>query len=230
MSDIKDIENAKTEPPPSETEPRIEAGAEYEIPDFPADEHDLNLWFQTYTGLRLNPFTMQPCDVRIEDIAHALSMICRFGGHCARFFSVAEHSVNVSHDARLQTDDARRVALAHDYSEAYLGDMIRPLKKASFFAAFSAIEHRVQRVINVAFGIEKEARFYESVVKLADDLMLSSEAACLMVDTDDWGLMQDPVKLKAPGLSPEGAEISLFVRHRDLFSRMQTDADRGMMF
>jgi hypothetical protein len=53
-------------------------------------------WIQTATGRPFWPIDPRPEDIDIEDIAHALSMLCRFGGHCLRFYSVAEHSVLLS--------------------------------------------------------------------------------------------------------------------------------------
>ena len=53
-------------------------------------------WILTYSGIEFWPLDPRPEDVRIEDIAHALSMQCRFAGHCDRFYSVAEHSIRVA--------------------------------------------------------------------------------------------------------------------------------------
>lgn len=53
-------------------------------------------WMQTFTGRQFWPMDPRPEDLDILDIAHALSLLCRFGGHCQRFYSVAEHSVHVS--------------------------------------------------------------------------------------------------------------------------------------
>ena len=53
-------------------------------------------WMQTYTGRQFWPIDPRANEVHIEDIAHALSMMCRYNGHCRTFYSVAEHSVLVS--------------------------------------------------------------------------------------------------------------------------------------
>lgn len=82
-------------------------------------------WMQTYTGRRLFPMDPSPADVDIIDIAHALSMQCRYNGHVRRFMSVAEHCVLISENVPAQ--DALW-GLLHDATEAYVGDMIRPLR------------------------------------------------------------------------------------------------------
>ena len=78
----------------------------------------------TASGLGFDPEDPKPEAIVIEDIAHALSNICRFGGHTGSFYSVAQHSVLVS----LHTNAKfARAGLMHDASEAYIGDIIRPV-------------------------------------------------------------------------------------------------------
>lgn len=59
---------------------------------------DKTPWIQTFNGKRLDLSPPNPDQINIEDIAHGLSMLCRFNGQCTRFYSVAEHSVHVSHE------------------------------------------------------------------------------------------------------------------------------------
>ena len=61
----------------------------------------------------------------IEDIAHSLSQLCRFNGHCIGTYTVAQHSCIVAEYAR---DEHKLIALMHDAAEAYIGDIPRPLK------------------------------------------------------------------------------------------------------
>lgn len=82
-------------------------------------------WMQTATGRAFWPLDPQPEDVAIADIAHALAHICRYNGHCSRFYSVAEHSVLV---ASALPPQLKLCGLLHDAAEAYVGDMTRPLK------------------------------------------------------------------------------------------------------
>ncbi len=93
-------------------------------------------WITTYTGRRFSPLYPNPNDVDIEDIAHALSNICRFGGHTKEFYSVAQHSFYVAEWVADWLKTTNRYwkahvvaqALLHDAPEAYMGDVVTPIK------------------------------------------------------------------------------------------------------
>lgn len=109
----------------------------------------MSAFIQTYTG---RAFTFPPADadaIDIEDIANALSKLCRFGGHCLKFYSVAEHSCLVSDHA---SDERKLAALLHDASEAYMMDLPRPFKR--LFRSYQIAEEEVMRVIAAKFGFE----------------------------------------------------------------------------
>lgn len=82
-------------------------------------------WIQTFTGKKFFPLAPEAKDICIEDIAHALSLTCRFGGHCKQFYSVAEHSVRASYFVPRKF---ALYALLHDAGEAYLPDVVHPIK------------------------------------------------------------------------------------------------------
>jgi len=106
-------------------------------------------WIQTISGKKFPLEEPDPSRIDIEDIAHALSLLCRFNGHCTKFHSVAEHSVHVSHEI---AQDLALVGLLHDAAEAYLGDMPSPLKKK--LSQFSEFEHKMEVAIAERFGID----------------------------------------------------------------------------
>jgi len=95
-------------------------------------------WFLTASGKRFWPLDPRPEDICIEDIAHALSHICRFGGHVREPYSVAQHSVIVS---MIVKPENALYGLLHDAAEAYAGDMVRPLKRG--MPAYRSIESAV---------------------------------------------------------------------------------------
>lgn len=130
-------------------------------------------WIQTYTGRQFWPLDPRPEDVCIEDIAHALSLQCRFAGHCKRFYSVAEHSVRVSW---VVPEEHALIGLLHDASEAYLQDFVRPLKNTEFGRAYRLAEYRVQLAICEHFRIPV---VWPTCIGEADNRMLATEMCAL---------------------------------------------------
>jgi 5'-deoxynucleotidase YfbR-like HD superfamily hydrolase len=102
------------------------------------DEH----FITTYTGKKFHYLSPTPEEIDIKDIAHALSLTCRFGGHCRSFYSVAEHSVRVA--AEVPASSAL-FALLHDAAEAYLPDIPSPMKQD--YKKWQALEGRIEKVI-----------------------------------------------------------------------------------
>jgi len=128
---------------------------------------------RTFTGLYMNVFEPTPEMINIRDIAHALSMECRFSGHLPNFYSVAEHSVMVS---RIAPKELKLQALLHDASEAYLRDIPRPIKPK--LTNYKAIEDKLMRIIAGKFGFDYPL---SSEVHMADAEMLQWEWDELMI-------------------------------------------------
>lgn len=132
-------------------------------------------WFQTATGRQFWPLDPRPEDVSIEDVAHHLANQCRFSGACRDFYSVAQHSVIVS---RAVPSEDRRWGLLHDAAEAYLQDMIRPIKRASLLGEeYRRIEATLTRAICERFGLDHEE---PSSVEVADARALLAEKRDLL--------------------------------------------------
>ncbi len=106
--------------------------------------------FNTVEGRAID--LRKPSEEAIEicDIAGALSLICRFGGHVNRFYSVAQHSLVV---CALAPDDLKREALLHDAPEAYLGDVIKPLKRL-LGPAYRELECCFEDLICRKYGVD----------------------------------------------------------------------------
>jgi len=129
---------------------------------------------QTQSGLYFNLLNPRPEDVRIEDIAHALANLCRFGGHTRRFYSVAQHSLLV---AELVPPGLAFQALLHDAAEAYCGDMISPLKMC--VPGYVTIQKRIEAAVAERFNIPHEL---PAEIKRADLVALATERRDLMPD------------------------------------------------
>ena len=116
---------------------------------------------RVHSGTYINLQDIDVDQIKIEDIAHALSNICRWGGHCENFYSVAEHCIHVvmlmEYQNEINTDVqySKRdllAALLHDATEAYLVDMPSPIK--SLLPDFQRLEKGVESIIKTRFGIE----------------------------------------------------------------------------
>lgn len=97
-------------------------------------------------------------DVQIEDIAHVLSNVCRFGGHIPRYYSVAEHSIECYRKAlaELQPPEVQIACLLHDAAEAYVGDVVKPLK-VLLAPIYGPIEQANELAIAERFGVDFES-------------------------------------------------------------------------
>lgn len=146
--------------------------------------------------------------ILVEDIAHALAHMCRFGGHVKEFYSVAQHSVLVSRVVPTME------ALMHDAPEAYLGDVTRPLK--ALLPDYQFIESRVERVVLSAFGV---ALPMSAEVKMADNVLLATERRDLMpFCAEPWECLKgvEPLPDEIVPWSPEDAKRAFIARFREL--------------
>ncbi len=107
----------------------------------------------TYTNTIFYPLEPRLEDVKLEDIAHALSQMCRANGHFKTFYSVAQHSINCAQEARARKLSTRiqLACLLHDGSEAYIADITRPVK--GYLDEYRKIEATLQQVIFAKYGL-----------------------------------------------------------------------------
>jgi hypothetical protein len=138
-------------------------------------------WIQTHSGIKFDLLAPTPDMVDINDIAHALSNICRFNGHVREFYSVAQHSVHVS---RLVHPAWALTGLLHDATEAYVGDMVRPLK--ALLPDYKYAEERIWYVIVRKFDLPSVIQ--PRSLKHADNVALMTERRDLMcTPPGEWG-------------------------------------------
>lgn len=144
--------------------------------------------------------------IDIEDIAQGLSNVCRFGGQCPRFYSVAQHSVLVfrlMRDVLGVTDSAVLMqGLLHDATEAFLGDMVSPLKR--MMPDYQTMERQLHFLIMREWDLPQELH---QAVKKADLMALAIEKRELWGNTDEWVVLRG-VEETPWTLLPYGAPLA----------------------
>lgn len=148
----------------------------------------------------------------IETIAHALAHICRFTGHTRVFYSVAQHSVHVSH---LVEPEHQLAALLHDAPEAFIGDVSKPLK--GLLPDYADLERKIEAAVFARFELPEKLH---ASIKQADLVMLLTEARDLMPEHDNanWAarMHAEPLKEKVTPWSSDRAKTEFLRRYSEL--------------
>jgi len=169
-------------------------------------------WIQTYTGRKFWPLDPRPEDVDIRDIAHALSLTCRFCGHIREFYSVAQHSVMVMEHCPPQY---RLWGLLHDAAEAYLSDLCAPVKrslKAAGQMFYHDAEDRVMDAVCARFGLAPQM---PPIVKEIDVRALYTEKVLFNIELK-WMDGPAPLPCAIEPWMPERAEREFLTRFTEL--------------
>lgn len=134
----------------------------------------------TYTGRQFDPMKITPDDICMEDIAHALSLLCRGGGQLLWFYSVAQHCLNCAEEARARGWSRRMIlaCLLHDASEAYISDIIRPVK--IHLDNYREIEEKIMAVILIKFGLGRLTPEETAGWQTIDNEILDNELKILL--------------------------------------------------
>ena len=167
-------------------------------------------WIETASGGQFHILEPRQDEILITDIGHALGMLCRFTGHCRRFYSVAEHSV---HASRLVPEDDALWALMHDSSEAYISDVNSPMKHfTDVGVTYKRVEAKVMKAICKKFGLPVEQ---PQSVHEVDMAMLYAEKDQIMsaLPWSDKGKSAD-VKIRC--WSPDVAKSTFLTRFYEL--------------
>lgn len=157
-------------------------------------------WILTSSGRMVDLIDPQPDMIHLGDIVHSLTKLCRFSGHCSRFYSVAEHCWLGSQqftDRHLQVEFQ-----LHDATEAYLGDVVSPLK--NILQEYKLIEARMDRVIRERFCLPLTM---SPGVAAMDLRMLATERRDLLpADGGEWEPLRgvEPIGFIPPTPFPPG--------------------------
>ncbi|OWY40092.1 phosphohydrolase [Xenophilus sp. AP218F] len=139
---------------------------------------------QTVSGRYVDILHPSPGDIEIHDIAHHLAHLCRFGGACRQFYSVAEHSARV---AAVLPRRLRLAGLLHDATEAYVGDVVSPIKR--ILPSYQYAEGLVAEAIEARFGLQLSDED-RAAIRRADLTLLATERRDLMPrDDTEWPIL-----------------------------------------
>lgn len=202
---------------------------DYEKSDFSRDVAED--YIESFSGRRVR-FGASPevlaNDIYLGDVAHALSMLCRFNGHTNRFYSVAEHCLLLARYAmdRGMSPLECLTVLHHDDAEYIIGDLARPIKIV--MPEFKKMENRIDQAVALRFGTEWPLPGY---VKELDARILADERINLMSDSgNSWcSDVLEPLGVKFMGMrgSVPGNLYSDFVAlHHILNDRMKSACRR----
>lgn len=159
-------------------------------------------WIETISGKRFDLANPSPKDVDIRDIACALSKTARFNGHTKGLLSVAQHLINTK---ELLAEWGEPVAVqmggfTHDFTEAYLHDIAKPLKEL-LGRAYSRIEAKVEAAVIKGLKLERVLCLTKEqwkTIKRADEVLLLTERRDFKAKTN-WHYHSTHC---APGLKP----------------------------
>lgn len=166
-------------------------------------------WIQTFTGRQFFPLDPRPNEICIEDIAHALSLQCRYGGHTRRFYSVAEHCCILANYA---PPHLMLTALMHDAAEAYLVDVPRPIKKS--LAIYYDLERDIERAVANRFGLAWP--WHHEVMELDTRICTDERLALMATPPIKWSGEKPALGVTIEGLAPEAAEEWFLYLYRAL--------------
>ena len=173
--------------------------------------HKKTDWIETYTGKQFYPLEPDIDLIDIEDIAHALSNICRFTGHCEEFYSVAQHSVIVCAHC---TPENALAGLLHDAAEAYICDIAKPIKP--FITNYKQMEEKLLRVIFEKFQVPYP---YPDEIKKIDLRLAYTEGKQLGFHTETWRPLVEPIHWNIFPWHPPAAKRSFLWAFHDLTCR-----------
>jgi len=166
-------------------------------------------------------------DILLEDIAHSLSHLCRFNGHCREFYSVGDHSLHVASEL---PSELKIYGLLHDAAEAYMGDIIAPLKQEESLSNLNYIELKLLDVIFEKFGLMKlyELGDHWNTVMKVDAKMLMTERRDLIIPPwGSWGRYESykPYNFRIEPMEQGQVEVQFLETFRNLKRRLPSSTE-----
>jgi len=188
------------------------------------DKYKCEGWMETWTGKTIYPLNPNPEDICFEDIVHHLSIIPRYNGATSKPYSVAEHSVILADYAKAdgQVPVVCLNYLLHDAAEAYLQDIIKPVKMS--FPLIEDIENRLLHMIHEVLDVPYVEGAVRELIKLADARVILDEREALLPNhkpENAWNMEQyEPLGVEVHGLPWHEAADEFTFCYQELIAKM----------
>ncbi len=188
---------------------------------------------QVATGRLLDVASLKSWEVELEDIATALSNLCRFTGHVREFYSVAQHCFEVSRLAEVLAQKSLnqnipnwatfvgKRGLLHDAHEAYIGDVATPIKSVMCDGfEFEDMVDGIDEAIFKRFGVNATACGLRDVIDTADERMLATEKRDVLTRSDlPWSYPKlGPIDRVIVPVGPKEAKRLFVERFNELWA------------
>lgn len=174
-----------------------------------------------HSGVRVDPNTVDKLTIRIDDIAHHLTKINRFGGALPTNvnYSVAQHSIQLARLAlKIYGKEVARAALLHDAAEAYLGDVVGPLKM--HMPDYCRLETAFQEKIMKKYNVNLHKPYVFAIVKEMDERIMLDEVKAFLpwhYTTFKNLTFKDPLGIElSPEVDQEATKRSFLIVASDL--------------
>jgi hypothetical protein len=178
------------------------------------DSEKAGVGIEMMDGVRFVLLDPKPEVIKPEILAHALANLCRWTGHPNRFFSVAQHCIIVS---KIVPPELVLQGLLHDASEAFIGDINRPLKL--IFEHFApGVLHDIEENIHKAIAKRFKSGFpHDPAIKAADNVSLATERRDLLADSGrEWIGLPEPLEKVIQPMGPRAAKSAWMRRFEEL--------------
>jgi hypothetical protein len=190
-------------------------------------------YFSTWTGIKFFPGNATIDMIDIRDIAHALSIVRRYGGHTNKGLSSGQHSLLVS---KYMPQPYKLRGLLHDASDAYVSDIVAPLKHLPSMLQFRIFENDIQNLIYKKYKLLPIMTSEENEeLKKWDLAALAAEARCLT--NHNWWQTVPGYELITENIIPLPDEVieayfltefDLLIHEREKNEKVQCSGDSGI--
>jgi hypothetical protein len=190
-----------------------------------SNEQNNKDWMLTQTRRQVWPLALKHADVNVMDIAMSLGKQCRYNGHVDKFYTVAEHSVQISKALERDGFDhmTQFVGLHHDDSECWMGDQIKPLKNAleQLGVSLKPFELAIEKTVSERFGMPWP---WPEIIHEYDRKIVRDEKEQLKAGGgDDWigfNIPEKGIGVYLPCWTWEQATKEFLARHSELTERI----------